>query len=63
MFLRSHHELLIKKQTPPLLFPVSSFDLSAQCTENSVSSIAESGTSTDIQVSVKQIMQQSLVSR
>ncbi len=63
-FLSSHHELLIKKQTPPpLLFPVSSFVLSEWCTENLVSSMAESGTIADIQVSVRQIMQQSLVSR
>ncbi len=63
-FLSSHHELLIKKQTPPpLLFPVSSFVLSERCTENPVSSMAESGTTADIHVSVRQIMQQSLVSR
>ncbi len=62
-FLSSHHELLIKKQTPPaLLFPVSFFVLSERCTENPVSSMAESGTIADIQVSVRQIMQQSLVS-
>ncbi len=49
MFLSSHHELLIKKQTPPpLLFPVNSFILS---TENPESSMAESGISTDSQVS------------
>ncbi len=63
-FLSSHHELLIKKQTPPpLLFPVSSFVLSERCTENPVSLMAESGTTADIHVSVRQIMQQSLVSR
>ncbi len=62
-FLSSHHELLIKKQTPPpLLFPVSSFVLSERCTENPVSSMAESGTTADIHVPVRQ-MQQSLVSR
>ncbi len=48
---------------PPLLFPVSSFVLSKQCTENHVSSMAESGTIAEIQVSVRQITQQSLVSR
>ncbi len=48
---------------PPLLFPVSSFVLSERCTENPVSSMAESGTTADIHVSVRQIMQQSLVSR
>ncbi len=63
-FLSSHHELLIKKQMPPpLLFPVSSFVLSERCTDNPVSSMAESGTTADIHVSVRQIMQQSLVSR
>ncbi len=63
-FLSSHHKLLIKKQTPPpLLFPVSSFVLSERCTENPVSSMAECGTTADIHVSVRQIMQQSLVSR
>ncbi len=63
-FLSSHHKLLIKKQTPPpLLFPVSSFVLSEQWTENPVSLMAESGTFADIQVSVRQIMLQSLVSR
>ncbi len=62
-FLSSHHKLLIKKQTPPpLLFPVSSFVLSQQWTENPVSLMAESGTFADIQVSVRQIMLQSLVS-
>ncbi len=62
-FLSSHHELLIKKQTPPpLLFPVRSFVMSEQCTENLVSSMAESGTTADIHVSVRQIIQQSLVS-
>ncbi len=40
---------------PPLLFPVSSFVLSKRCTENPVSSMAESGTIADIQVSVRQI--------
>ncbi len=34
-----------------------------RCTENPVSSMAESGTDADIHVSVRQIMQQSLVSR
>ncbi len=48
---------------PPLLFPVSSFVLSERCTEKPVSSMAESGTIADIQVSVRQITQQSLVSR
>ncbi len=63
-FLSSHHKLLIKKQMPPpLLFPVSSFVLSEQWTENPVSLMAESGTFADIQVSVRQIMLQSLVSR
>ncbi len=63
-FLSSHHELLIKKQTPPpLLFPVSSFVLSERCTEKPASSMAESGTIADIQVSVRQITQHSLVSR
>ncbi len=62
-FLSSHNELLIKKHTPPpLLFPVSSFVLSERCTEKPVSSMAESGSIADIQVSVRQIMQQSLVS-
>ncbi len=40
-----------------------SFVLSERCTEKPVSSMAESGTIADIQVSVRQIMQQSLVSR
>ncbi len=63
-FLSSHHKLLIKKQMPPpLLFPVSSFVLSEQWTENPLSLMAESGTFADIQVSVRQIMLQSLVSR
>ncbi len=53
----------IKKHPPPLLFPVSSFVLSERCTEKPVSSMAESGTIADIQVSVRQITQQSLVSR
>ncbi len=48
---------------PPLFFPVSSFVLSEQCTENPMSLMAESGTIADIQLSVRQIMQQSLVSR
>ncbi len=43
--------------------PVSSFILSERCTEKPVSSMAESGTIADIQVSVRQITQQSLVSR
>ncbi len=63
MLLSSHHELLIKKQTPPpLLFPVNSFILSTRCTENLESSMAESVIFTDSHVSVRQIMQQSLVS-
>ncbi len=54
----------IETNTPaPLLFPVSSFVLSKRCTEKPVSSMPESGTIADIQVSVRQITQQSLVSR
>ncbi len=53
----------IETDAPPLLFPVSSFVLSERCTEKPVSSMAESGTIADIQVSVRQITQQSLVSR
>ncbi len=54
----------MQKQTPPpLLFPVSSSIQSERCTEKPVSSMAESGTIADIQVSVRQITQQSLVSR
>ncbi len=45
-----------------LLFPVSSFVLSDRCTEKPVSSMAESGTIADIQVSVRQTTQQSLAS-
>ncbi len=44
-------------------FPVSFFVLSERCTEKPVSSMADSGTIADIQVSVRQITQQSLVSR
>ncbi len=53
----------IETNPPPLLFPVSTFALSERCTEKPVSSMAESGTIADIQVSVRQITQQSLVSR
>ncbi len=60
---RSHHELLIMKHTPPpLLFPERSGILSARCTEKPVGSMLKSGTSQDIQVSVSQIIEQSLIS-
>ncbi len=52
-----------RNKRPHLFFPVSFFVLSERCTENPVSSMAESGTIADIQVSVRQITQQSLVSR
>ncbi len=51
----------MKQTPPPLLLPVSSFVLSERCTKKPVSSMAESGTIADIQVSVRQITQQSLV--
>ncbi len=59
-FLSSHHELLIKKQTPPTsAFPCELF--------RSVRAVhgepCKSGTTADIHVSVRQLMQQSLVSR
>lgn len=53
----------MKHTPPPLLFPVRSCDLSARCTENPGSCIAESGTLSDSQVSVRQITQQSRISR
>ncbi|CAI5669475.1 unnamed protein product [Oreochromis niloticus] len=53
----------MKHTPPPLLFPVRSCDLSARCTENPGSCIAESGTLSDSQVSVRQITRQSLISR
>ncbi len=64
MFLSLHHELLIKKQTPPpLFFPVNYLIQSTRCMENLESLMVESGISTDCQVSVRQLTQQSHVSR
>ncbi len=62
-FLRSHHKLLIMKHTPPtLLFPGISGILSAGCMKKPMGSMAKSGTSRDIQVSMRQIIEQYLIS-
>ncbi len=56
---------VVDKETnaPTSAFPCELFVLSEWCMENPISSMAESGTTADIQVSVSQIMQQSFVSR
>ncbi len=53
----------IETNTPASAFPCELFVLSERCTEKPVSSMTESGTIADIQVSVRKITQQSLVSR
>lgn len=54
--------LLITKYTsPPLTLPVNPFDLSAHHTEYPVGMMAWSGISSDSQVSMRQIMLQSLI--
>ncbi len=52
----------MKNTPPPLLFPERSGILFARCTDNPVGSMAKSGTFRDIQVSVRQIMERSLIS-
>ncbi len=52
----------MKHTPPPLLFPDKLGIISARCTEKPVGSMAKSGLSRDIQVSVRQIMEQSLIS-
>ncbi len=56
---------VVDKETnaPTSDFPCELFRSVRACTENPVSLMAESGTTADIHVSVRQIMQQSLVSR
>lgn len=62
--LLSHQELLIMRRSPPpLLLSVRSCTLSAWCMEKPGSSMAESSTVSDSQVSVRQITQQSHISR